>query len=172
MSIQSEITRLESAKSAIAAAIAGKGVTVPAGTMLDGMAALIEAIGAGGGASCYLHTFTPAENISDGSLEIGESPIGELDFYLIQTPSGSHPVGDGYLGVGISNKISGGGKGCSNWYRHATSTYATKYFSVDFVKSGSSPGTGVYIENGKLFLQTEYYNISAGNTTYIIYGCI
>lgn len=48
MSIQSEITRLETAKSAIAAAIAGKGVTVPDGTMLDGMAALIEAIQAGG----------------------------------------------------------------------------------------------------------------------------
>ena len=49
MSIQSEITRLESAKSAIAAAIAGKGVTVPDATLLDGMAALIESIEAGGG---------------------------------------------------------------------------------------------------------------------------
>lgn len=49
MSVQSEITRLENAKSAIKAAIEGKGVTVPSGTLLDGMAALIESIEAGGG---------------------------------------------------------------------------------------------------------------------------
>ena len=49
MSIVTEISRIKSAKSAIAAAIAGKGVTVPDGTMLDGMAALIESIEAGGG---------------------------------------------------------------------------------------------------------------------------
>ena len=48
MSIVTEISRLKSAKSAIAAAIAGKGVTVPDGTLLDGMAALIESIEAGG----------------------------------------------------------------------------------------------------------------------------
>lgn len=44
MSVQSEITRLADAKSAIATAIAGKGVTVPDGTKLDGMAALIGSI--------------------------------------------------------------------------------------------------------------------------------
>ena len=49
MSVQSEITRIESAKTAIATAIAGKGVTVPDGTLLDGMAPLIESIEAGGG---------------------------------------------------------------------------------------------------------------------------
>ena len=68
MSIQSEITRLESAKSAIAAAIAGKGVTVPDGTMLDGMAALIESIEAGGGGlpgfKMISGTYTPTENIT------------------------------------------------------------------------------------------------------------
>ena len=47
--VQTEIDRLESAKQAIASAIADKGVTVPSGTMLDGMAALIESIEAGGG---------------------------------------------------------------------------------------------------------------------------
>ena len=49
MSVQSEITRIESAKTAIATAIEGKGVTVPTGTKLDGLAALIESIEAGGG---------------------------------------------------------------------------------------------------------------------------
>ena len=45
MSIQSELTRLTNAKAAIKTAIEGKGVTVPDTTLLDGMAALIEASG-------------------------------------------------------------------------------------------------------------------------------
>lgn len=49
MSIASDVTRIESAKAAIKAAIEGKGVTVPDATLLDGMAALIESIETGGG---------------------------------------------------------------------------------------------------------------------------
>lgn len=47
MSIQSEIDRLTAAKTDIAAAIAAKSVTVPDGTGLDGMAALIGQISGG-----------------------------------------------------------------------------------------------------------------------------
>lgn len=49
MSIQTELNRITNAKAAIKTAIEGKGVTVPDGTLLDGMAALIESIEAGGG---------------------------------------------------------------------------------------------------------------------------
>ena len=49
MSIQTELTRITNAKAAIKTAIEGKGITVPAGTLLDGMASLIESIEAGGG---------------------------------------------------------------------------------------------------------------------------
>ena len=49
MSIQTELARITNAKAAIKTAIEGKGVTVPDGTLLDGMAALIESIEAGGG---------------------------------------------------------------------------------------------------------------------------
>ena len=60
MSVQSEITRLENAKAAIKAAIEGKGVTVPEATLLDGMAALIESIEAGGGGGNIMAgTITP-----------------------------------------------------------------------------------------------------------------
>ena len=48
MGVQTEINRLSSAKTAIASAIAAKGVTVPSTTKLDGMAPLIESIPAGG----------------------------------------------------------------------------------------------------------------------------
>ena len=49
MSILTEITRLETAKAAIATAITNKGVTVPAGTKLDGMSTLVDSIPTGGG---------------------------------------------------------------------------------------------------------------------------
>ena len=49
MSIVAEVNRLKDAKTAIKTAIEGKGVTVPEATMLEGMAALIESIKAGGG---------------------------------------------------------------------------------------------------------------------------
>ena len=73
MSIQTELTRITNAKSAIKAAIEGKGVTVPDGTLLDGMAALIESIEAGGGAGELFHTeITPATSGEVLTLEVGE----------------------------------------------------------------------------------------------------
>lgn len=64
MSIQTELARLTNAKAAIKAAIEGKGVTVPDGTLLDGMAALIEGIEAGGGGgNIVAGSFTPTSDI-------------------------------------------------------------------------------------------------------------
>ena len=60
MSIQTELTRITNAKAAIKTAVEGKGVTVPDGTLLDGMAALIESIEAGGG-TIYTESIIPAE---------------------------------------------------------------------------------------------------------------
>ena len=50
MSISSEITRISNAKTEIAESIANKGVTVPSGTKIDGMATLIDSIQTGGAA--------------------------------------------------------------------------------------------------------------------------
>ena len=78
MSIQTELTRLTNAKAFIVAAIEGKGVTVPDGTLLDGMAALIKSIEAGGGSSWTdsysvfaTGTFTPTENTTKLSIDTG-----------------------------------------------------------------------------------------------------
>ena len=65
MSIQTELTRITNAKAAIKAAIEGKGVTVPDGTMLDGMAALINSI-EGGGCTITSGSFTPASDPTYG----------------------------------------------------------------------------------------------------------
>ena len=67
MSVQAEISRLESAKDAIKTAIEGKGVTVPDGTLLDGMAALIAEIEAGGGGSVE-----PFTKIISGTITFAE----------------------------------------------------------------------------------------------------
>ena len=65
MSLSTEITRIETAKADIAAAIEEKGVSVPDDTKLDGMAALIASITAGSsgdseGKKAYIGTFTPS----------------------------------------------------------------------------------------------------------------
>ena len=75
MSVQTEITRIESAKTAIPAAIDGKGVTVPDGTLLDGMAPLIESIEAGGGVD-----ISPWVDMVTFSITPSEDLTGYIDF--------------------------------------------------------------------------------------------
>lgn len=90
MSIQTDLTRIKNAKSAIKAAIEGKGVTVPDGTMLDGMAALIESIeagGSGGGGFDSNHvdiaygSFVPAEAVISVRVDCG-FPISKDDSFM------------------------------------------------------------------------------------------
>lgn len=86
MSIQTEITRIESAKTAIAVAIEGKGVTVPTGTKLDGLAALVESIEAGGGAD-----ISPWEDIVTFSITPAEDLTGNIDFTSFISGRTSYP---------------------------------------------------------------------------------
>lgn len=92
MTIQTELTRITNAKAAIKTAIEGKGVTVPAGTLLDGMATLIESIEAGGGGGnswtdnytvFATGTFTPVENTTEMAIDTGVPfhTIGEPYFF-------------------------------------------------------------------------------------------
>ena len=84
MSIQTELTRITNAKSAIKTAIEGKGVTVPDGTLLDGLATLIESIQAGGGGlgEITYGTITPADMQAD-TLEIEHGLGVKPEFALI-----------------------------------------------------------------------------------------
>lgn len=90
MSIQTELTRLTNAKSAIKAAIEGKGVTVPDATLLDGMAALIESIEAGGGGAVYTFgTFSLSSDTAtkDYVLEHGLGVIPQIFILFPKRPS-------------------------------------------------------------------------------------
>ena len=104
MSIQTELTRITNAKTAIKTAIEGKGVTVPDGTKLDGMAALIESIEAGGGVelqynrlySAATGTFTPAERteVEVNSPLVIEHNAGIIPFVVMVTSNGMAAAGD------------------------------------------------------------------------------
>ena len=74
MSIQTELSRIINAKAAIKAAIEGKGITVPDATLLDGMAALIESIeaGGGGGGTGYKFDGNPRW-VSSGEFTVSET---------------------------------------------------------------------------------------------------
>ena len=82
MSIQTELTRLTNAKAAIKTAIEGKGVTVPSGTLLDGMAALIESIEAGGG-QLVSGTFTVESDTSLYNIDYIPQSVDERPLWLI-----------------------------------------------------------------------------------------
>lgn len=96
MSVGSEISRLENAKAAITTAIAGKGVTVPSGTKLDSMAALINSIEAGGGANellewfggskYYTTTVTPASNTVQITITPDDATILDSPKFLLVIP--------------------------------------------------------------------------------------
>ena len=101
MSIQTELTRLTNAKAAIQAAIEGKGVTVPDGTLLDGMAALIEAIEAGGGGVIY-GTFTLTEATKNITIEHNLGSLPNFAMFVMKngTAKNNNTI---FGGGGISN---------------------------------------------------------------------
>ena len=99
MSVQSEIIRLENAKNSISTAITNKGVTVPSGTKLDGMAALIGNIESGGAREPYIEeTYDSNGDLIDVNL-VGYTNIREHIFYnctrlaLTSLPSGITSIG-------------------------------------------------------------------------------
>ena len=92
-----EAVRLANAKAALATAIEGKGVTVPEGTKLDGMAALVEAISAGGGMNFVTGTFTTTDDITSNIVITHDLGVKPQLFFVAcsrdtkQAYSGSSP---------------------------------------------------------------------------------
>ena len=83
MSMQTDLTRIKNAKAAIKAYIEGNGLTVPEGTLLDGMASMLESIEAGGG-SFDLSNFL--QNITD-VMSFSFTPTKDGGKYNISKPS-------------------------------------------------------------------------------------
>ena len=113
MSIQTELTRITNAKASIVAAIEGKGVTVPEGTLLNGMAALIESIESGGGINATAGTLNVSSDTNNYILThgLGEVPkffaIGMINNYTLLTGKNSILISTyGFSDVGIQYRIS------------------------------------------------------------------
>ena len=101
MSVQTQIDRIEAAKEAIAAAIAEKGVTVPAGAKIDDMAPFIDGISSGTDTSDATATandiiagktaysadgkMTGAVPLIAGKFEVDAQPVWNSSYNLIQT---------------------------------------------------------------------------------------
>ena len=105
MSIQTELTRIINAKAAIKTAVEGKGVTVPDGTLLDGMASLIESIAAGGGAKSASGTFTPTN--TPVSYQVTHN-LGVVPNFALIWQDASYSTVDGtmFIGLCFENKQS------------------------------------------------------------------
>lgn len=100
MSVQSEIDRIAGAKSDISTAITNKGVTVPSGTKLDGMAALIDSISGGEDVIIQRVTFRPPSNylLSDNRCVVTHNcgKIPKAVFIFSDNTSTTY-VGYGYI---------------------------------------------------------------------------
>ena len=191
MGIQTELTRITNAKAAVKAAIEGKGVTVPDGTLLDGMAALIESIEAGGGGmKVEVFSITPADEISYIKYEIGETTITNPHFCVCfdgTQPASKDTDTKRYKGlmtyVGCDATLWGEIGSAYNksefglLYRKDTSTYQYKRYNygngIGFNSSTLYGPNGFYVTNGKLYSNPQAQAISewlfeAGHTYYIL----
>lgn len=152
MSVQSEITRIESAKTAIATAIEGKGVTVPEGTKLDGLAALIESIETGGG-NFATGTFTTTDDITSNVVINHNLGVKPKFIIVLCTNSSTY------------TQVS------PNWlcfyylYQYNSSSYGHKY---------QSPGkSGAEYKNGSISESEDgdvgaWYRVNVDETTFTL----
>lgn len=188
MSIQTELTRITNAKAAIKTAIEGKGVTVPDGTLLDGMAALIESIEAGGGMKVEVFSLTPAEEIPRGKYEIGETTITNPHFCVCfdgTQPASKNTDTSKYNGlmtyVGCDATLwgeIGSAYNPSNFgllYKKRSTEYGyDRYNYGNFIGFNLDFGTNSFcVTNGKLYSDSgrsssSSWRFEAGHTYYIL----
>lgn len=183
MSIQTELTRITNAKAAIKAAVEGKGVTVPAGTLLDGMAALIESIEAGGGGVQLQYnrlypaatgTFTPAARteINTDSPLVIEHNAGIVPFVAMVTSKGMSERGD--LEFIVSFRVP-------HW--NASYYDMNRLYSLSSIRGSSSSARDTYygfysgvfpswdMEKVAVAQDSAAFYVNAGKTyTWTVYG--
>ena len=175
----------------IVAAIEGKGVDVPSGAKLDGMAALIESIeAAGGGMKVEVFSITPVDEISYSKYEIGETTITNPHFCVCfdgTQPASNNTDTQKYKGlmtyVGCDATLWGESGSAYNksafglLYRKNASTYAYERYNygniIGFNSSVSYSPNGFHVTNGKLYSNpssqsASQWRFEAGHTYYIL----
>lgn len=149
MSVQSEIDRLKTAKSGLATAITGKGVTVPDDATLSEYPALVDQIQTGGGGEpeppddgktrLYIHV---PENAMPGL----PPPRADVPLYIRQTVSGGVSIdwGDG----SEPETISGTGKVNTTHHYEAGGDYVIALTVADGCELGLGWGDSNYCVMG------------------------
>lgn len=166
MSVQTQIDRISGAVSAALTALAEKGVTVPAGTKVDGLAALIAAIEAGGGGSgggsgvisaMATGTYTPASNISYG-VEIKHGLRVTPNFCIWIAENDFSDITD------VSAAVVGAMVAKPMLYSASSGmTLPCQYFLRGYNASGTANGTTSYKDN---YFMTDTIVTILGNNTY------
>ena len=151
MSIQTELTRITNAKAAVKAAIEGKGVTVPDGTLLDGMAPLIESIEAGGGAD-----ISPWVDMVTFSITPAEDLTGDIDFTSFIPGRTSYP---NIFILGQRAKTSGPPYVQSMARISTWNTWSRLYYAAN---SSNSNYPAVNMVNGIFKVDIGTYKLEAG----------
>ena len=189
MSIQTELTRITNAKSAIKTAIEGKGVTVSDSAKLDAFAALIDSIEAGGGGmKVEVFSLTPAEEIPKVKYEIGETTITNPHFCVCF--DGTQPASNNTDTTKYKGLISYVGCDATLWgnigsaydesnfgllYKKGASSYKYERYNYgNFIRFNLEYGANSFcVTNGKLYsdptrASQSSWLFEAGHTYYIL----
>lgn len=165
MSVQTEITRIESAKTAIATAIEGKGVTVPEGTKLDGLAALVESIEAGGGGGNIATGTLVYANNTWGPTTISHN-LGSVPEYMIMYKS----PGESGASVSLLVAVSAAEKSMCYTYSSAKSAGVSES-NIKLTETNRSAAYGFWNATTEIVKTGSMFYFLAGATyTWIAIG--
>lgn len=151
MSVQSQIDRISDAVQDAIAAITEKGVTVPDGTKVDGLAALISAIESGGGNI----DFTPFSNVVWGTITPATDTT--LVYYASLGLPESYTPPKFACFMYLSGPMSNG--------KNQSSAYVSGYNSGSFILTGYNKyQTGSVSNSPKVIQFNSAYPLCAGVT--------
>ena len=159
MSIQTELSRIINAKATIKAAIEGKGVTVPDATLLDGMAALIEAIEAGGGGNIVAGSFTPTSNMK--TFKVNHNFNTEDICFVVFMSDNKAYASRGVLYSSFTSAVANGRK---SWLIYNTEN---NYFTQIFGNASNPTITTESVDLTAFFYNSVF--ISGSTYTYFVW---
>ena len=155
MSVQTQIDRISGAVSAALAALTEKGVTVPDGTKVDGLATLIAAIESGGGSdNVDLSGFPNISKVKTGSFTLTSNArkyevshgLGELPKIFVCLVNGSSKINKAFA-CAVASQLPGGK------YYHSLSRYYGTSYGVNSSEESRPESTA--LSSHKIYLITE-----------------
>ena len=189
MSIQTELARIKGAKADLQSWVEKNGVTVPDGTLIDGLVELAKTVetGGAGGMKGEVFSITPADQMPEGIYEIGETTITNPHFCVCfdgTQPASNDTDTSTYLGlmtyVGCDATLwgkIGSAYNKSNFglvYIKDSSQYQYRRYNYgNGISFNQSYNNGFYVQAGKLYNNSKKVSMTkwkfeAGHTYYIL----